>query len=62
MKLTEYYIIHADKLDEETKASAISANVLADKAYEAGKLDKELSLKFDNPKGRFLNSEINLVN
>lgn len=24
------------------------------KAYEAGKLDKELSLSFDNPKGRFI--------
>lgn len=26
------------------------------KAYDAGKLDKELSLSFDNPKGRYLNS------
>lgn len=25
-----------------------------EKAYEAGKLDKELSLLFDNPKGRFI--------
>jgi hypothetical protein len=27
-----------------------------DKAYEAGILDKELSLTFDNPKSRYLNS------
>lgn len=26
------------------------------KAYDAGKLDKELSLSFDNPKSRYLNS------
>lgn len=25
-----------------------------EKAYEAGKLDEELSLSFDNPKGRFI--------
>ena len=29
---------------------------LADSAYEAGKLDKEFSNMFDNPKGRFMNS------
>ena len=27
-----------------------------EKVYEAGKLDKELSLTFDNPKARYLNS------
>jgi wobble nucleotide-excising tRNase len=26
------------------------------KAYDAGKLDRELSLSFDNPKSRYLNS------
>jgi hypothetical protein len=26
------------------------------KAYDAGKLDKKLSLSFDNPKSRYLNS------
>lgn len=29
---------------------------VADSAYEAGKLDKEFSNMFDNPKGRFMNS------
>lgn len=27
-----------------------------EKAYEAGKLDKELSMSFDNPKGRYFSS------
>lgn len=27
-----------------------------EKAYDAGKLDKELSLSFDNPKGRYVSS------
>ena len=27
-----------------------------EKAYEAGKLDKEYSLLFDNPKGRYLST------
>jgi hypothetical protein len=27
-----------------------------DKAYDAGKLDEELSKMFDNPKGRYLSS------
>ncbi len=29
---------------------------IVDKAYEAGKLDAKLSLTFDNPKARYLNS------
>jgi len=36
-----------------------------DKAYEAGKLDKELSLTFDYPKGRYIGSlklNINIPN
>lgn len=27
-----------------------------EKAYEAGKLDEELSLSFDNPKGRYISN------
>ena len=42
------------------KELGVPSLILAEKAYEAGKLDKELSLMFDNPKGRFLNSEIKL--
>lgn len=61
MKLNEYCLVPVDSLDEQTKASAIPAIKLADVAYEAGKLDKSLSVMFDSPKGRFLNSEINLV-
>lgn len=60
MKLTEYYIVHVDKLDEQTKESAIPAIKLADVAYEAGRLDKSLSVMFDSPKGRFLNSDVEL--
>lgn len=60
MKLTEYYIVHVDKLDEQTKASAIPAIKLADVAYEAGRLDKSLSLILDNAKVRFLNSDVEL--
>jgi hypothetical protein len=33
---------------------------LADEAYEAGMLHRELSNMFDDPKGRFMNSIINL--
>ena len=42
------------------KELGIPSIILAEQAYEAGKLDKELSIMFDNPKGRFLNEEINL--
>ena len=42
------------------KELGIPSTVLAEQAYEAGKLDKELSIMFDNPKGRFLNHEIKL--
>ena len=34
--------------------------VLADYAYEAGKLDKELSMSFDDSKGRFLNTNVTI--
>jgi hypothetical protein len=33
---------------------------LIDEAYEAGMQHKELSNMFDDPKGRFMNSIINL--
>jgi hypothetical protein len=60
MNLNKYYLVHEDDLSEETKSTAIPAIKLADASYEAGKMDKELSYMFDNPKGRFLNSEIEL--
>lgn len=31
---------------------------IVENAYEAGMSDKELSLSFDNPKGRYFNSDI----
>lgn len=40
--------------------STIPAESLAEIAYDAGTLDRQLSLTFDNPKGRFLNSEMQL--
>ena len=61
MNLNNYVLVHKDDLPVQLKTTAIPAMKLADVAYEAGKLDKELSLMFDSPKGRFLNSEINLV-
>lgn len=61
MKIEDYCLVPIKSLDETTKAFALSAIKLADASYEAGKMDKELSYMFDNPKGRFLNSEINLV-
>lgn len=60
MKIEDYCLVPIKSLDETTKALALSAIKLADKAYDAGKLDNELSLSFDNPKNRFFNSEINL--
>lgn len=60
MKLNDYVLIPLDSLDETTKSIAIPATLLADKAYEAGKLDAELSLSFDNPKSRFLNSKVTI--
>lgn len=45
---------------QELQKVGINAEMLANQAYEAGKLDKELSLSFDNPKGRFLNQNIKL--
>lgn len=54
--------VNDGKLDllVKLKEIGINAEILANKAYEAGKLDKELSLSFDNPKGRFLNQNIEL--
>jgi hypothetical protein len=44
----------------ELKNQLIPSIKLASAAYDAGAMDKELSQTFDNPKGRFLNSEIEL--
>ncbi len=60
MNLNKYYLVHEDDLSEEIKSTAIPAIKLADVSYEAGKLDKTLSVMFDSPKGRFLNSEIEI--
>jgi hypothetical protein len=45
---------------KELQRIGINAEILANKAYEAGKLDKELSLSFDNVKARFINQKIKL--
>ena len=45
---------------EDLKKKSVPAEKLVITSYEAGKLDKELSLTFDNPIGRFLNTEIEL--
>ena len=39
---------------KKTLSQSIPLITEIEKAYEAGKLDKELSLSFDNPKGRFI--------
>ncbi len=44
-------------LNHETTVEAVT---LASHAYDAGKLDAGLSLNFDNPKGRFLNSNLTI--
>ncbi len=60
MNLNNYVLVHKDDLPEQIKSTAIPAIKLADVSYEAGKLDKSLSVMFDSPKGRFLNSEIEI--
>jgi hypothetical protein len=44
----------------ELKEQLIPSIKLASAAYDAGTKDKELQQMFDFPKGRFLNSEIEL--
>jgi len=46
------------KINELKQVLSQSTPLIAEieKAYEAGKLDKELSLSFDNPKGRYFSS------
>ena len=44
---------------EHLLSQSTSLESVVSQAYEAGKLDKELSLTFDNPKGRFM-SNLNL--
>ena len=48
---------------EELKLQLISSEKLANKSFEAGEYcEKEkLIITFDNPKGRFLNSEIEIL-
>jgi hypothetical protein len=60
MNLNNYVLVHKDDLPEQIKSTSIPAIKLADVSYEAGKLDKSLSVMFDSPKGRFLNSDIEL--
>lgn len=45
---------------KSVQKSLKSAITLASKSYEAGKLDKVFRDQFDDPKGRFLNNEIEL--
>jgi hypothetical protein len=44
----------------ELKEQLIPSIKLASAAYDAGTIDKELSQTFDNPRSRFLNTEIEL--
>ncbi len=44
----------------ELKEQLIPSIKLASAAYDAGVMDEKLSQTFDNPKGRFINSEIEL--
>jgi len=44
----------------ELKNNLIPSIKLASAAYDAGTIDEELNQTFDNPKGRFINSEIEL--
>jgi hypothetical protein len=60
MNLNNYVLVHKDDLPEQIKSTAIPAIKLADVSYEAGKLDNTLSVMFDSPKGRFLNSDIEI--
>jgi hypothetical protein len=43
-------------IEEAKKMEEARLMEVADSAYEAGKLDKEFSNMFDNPKERFMNS------
>lgn len=49
------YLLEIDTLEEFVSQSIPLQSVL-EQTYEAGKLDKELSLSFDNPKGRYFSS------
>lgn len=44
----------------ELKEQLIPSIKLASAAYDAGVMDEELSQTFDFPKGRFINSEVEL--
>jgi hypothetical protein len=69
IKLEDYSLISNEELnfilgsDYEiyVKEGIIIPSIkLASIAYDAGTIDKELQQTFDNPKGRFLNSKIEL--
>lgn len=51
-----------DKIDYSLLSQSAPLIPEIEKAYEAGKLDKELSLSFDNPKGRYLSHAIHTLN
>jgi hypothetical protein len=50
--------IHQTLIDElkEIKSKLKPLIPIVENAYDAGMLDRELSLSFDNPKGRYLSS------
>jgi hypothetical protein len=54
----ELYAILPEKIHllEKLLTNNIPLVPVIDEAYEAGKLDKDFSLMFDNPKGRYINS------
>lgn len=41
---------------KDVLSQSIPLQSVLEQTYEAGKLDKELSLSFDNPKGRYFSS------
>jgi hypothetical protein len=69
IKLKDYSLISNEELkfilgnnyEVYVKQGTIIPSIrLASAAYDAGTIDEELSQTFDNPKGRFINSEIEL--
>jgi len=53
---TQSYLDGKIKQLKEVLSQSTSFISEIDKAYDAGKLDEELSKMFDNPKGRYLSS------
>lgn len=54
--LTEAIWAFAKQELEKIPSQSIPLQSVLEQTYEAGKLDKELSLSFDNPKGRYFSS------